>query len=91
LDGQWPQHRDKARQVGKQPVAYHYIGETVSPAWQVDQTLRWIGAPPGAIPIMVDWEDGSGDSAWLPAAERPGRIRRDGRSTCFAAGTSWSR
>jgi hypothetical protein len=53
LDREWPQHRDEARRVGKQPVAYRYIGETVSPAWQVEQTLRWIGAPPSEIPMMV--------------------------------------
>jgi hypothetical protein len=67
LDKQWPRHRDEARRVGKQPVAYHYIGETVSPAWQVEQTLQWIGAPPDEIPIMVDWEEGSGDGWWLHA------------------------
>lgn len=67
LDGQWPRHRDEARRFGKQPVAYHYIGETVSPEWQVEQTLLWIGASPGEIPIMVDWEEGSGDSGRLHA------------------------
>jgi hypothetical protein len=67
LDMEWPRHRDEARRVGKQPVAYHYIGQAVSPAWQVDQTLRWIGTPPGEIPIMVDWEEGSGDWWWLHA------------------------
>ncbi|MGH3693631.1 MAG: GH25 family lysozyme [Pseudonocardiaceae bacterium] len=67
LDLEWPRHRDEARRVGKAPVAYHYIGQTVSPEWQVEQTLRWIGAPPGEIPIMVDWEEGSGDGSWLHA------------------------
>jgi hypothetical protein len=51
LDEEWPRHRDETRRVGKQPVAYHYIGKTVSPAWQVEQTLQWIGAPPSEILI----------------------------------------
>ena len=63
LDRLYKRHRDSARRAGKLFSAYFYVGSGRSAEGNV--ALHESVEPDRSIPIMLDWENGSGNAALL--------------------------
>lgn len=58
----WPAQRDQARAAGMLLAGYHYC-RTGNPAGEAAACKAWLGDI--SIPVMLDWEQGSGNIANL--------------------------
>jgi lysozyme len=64
-DRAYAKHKANAQRAGKLFCSYLYLGNAVSPA--ANAALHASIEPDRSVPMMVDWEDGSGDGAFLRA------------------------
>jgi hypothetical protein len=63
LDRLYKRHRDSARRAGKLFSSYFYVGDGRSAEGNV--ALHESVEPDRGIPVMLDWEKGSGNGAFL--------------------------
>lgn len=63
LDRLYKRHRDTARRAGKLFSSYFYVGDGRSAEGNV--ALHESVEPDRSIPVMLDWEKGSGNGAFL--------------------------
>lgn len=65
IDRAYIKHKANAGRVGKLFSSYLYLGNAISAA--ANAALHASIEPDRRVPVMVDWEDGSGDGAFLRA------------------------
>ena len=63
LDALYKRHRDTARRAGKLFSSYFYVGDGRSAEGNV--ALHESVEPDRSVPVMLDWEKGSGNGAFL--------------------------
>jgi hypothetical protein len=67
IDGFYRQHKANALRAGMLFSSYAYLGNGISPAENV--RLHLSQEPDKNVPVMLDWEEGSGDGPFLKACE----------------------
>lgn len=65
IDRMYPTHKANAQRAGKHFASYFYLGDGLSAA--ANAALHASIEPDRTIPVMLDWEEGSGNVAFLRA------------------------
>lgn len=65
VDRAYAKHKANARRAGKLFCSYLYLGNAISAA--ANAALHASVEPDRGVPVMADWEDGSGNAAFLRA------------------------
>jgi hypothetical protein len=66
IDRAYAKHKANVARVGKAFSSYFYLGNGLSPA--ANAALHASVEPDRSVPVMLDWENGSGNGAFLRAS-----------------------